>query len=232
MVVLQEVVPDLFFFMPNEMRAYSFRVWISLHMALCAQSFLVSNRVALWDGRSLTLSVESKQGRVSVSGPAHHTDTLLLSIFSQAEHEWKEKRHTQTGNEKESKERFFTCGRRARWAVDLRERSVFGRLQGSGRVCVCTAGGTVCPCVQSQQTFLFFKKCFDCIERWRRSSSTSSNADVFLNENLVFKNNSQTLKIRSLLYLYYFKLLYNLMTFVLHINPLTCKLMVDLLIQF
>lgn len=80
---------------------------------------------------------------------------------------------------------------------------------------MCTAGGTVCPCVQSQLTFLFFKKCFDCIERWRHSSSTSSNADIFLNENLVFKNNCQTLKIRSLLYLYYFKLLYNLMTFVL-----------------
>lgn len=139
------------------MCAYSFCVWISLHMALCAQSVLVSNRGALWDGRSLTLSVESKQGRVNVSGPAHHTDTLLLSIVSQAEHERKGKEtHTDTGNEKESKERFFTYGQGARWVV-LRERSVFGRLQGLGRVCVCTAGGTVCPCVQSQLTFLFFK---------------------------------------------------------------------------
>ncbi|KAK2907971.1 hypothetical protein Q8A73_009044 [Channa argus] len=48
-------------------------------------SVLASNRGALWDGRSLTPTVESKQGRANVSGPAHRTDTLLLSVVSGAE---------------------------------------------------------------------------------------------------------------------------------------------------
>ena len=59
---------------------------------LCVQSILVSNRGALWDGRSLTPTVESEQERANVSGPAHRTDTLLLSAVSRAEQGREEER--------------------------------------------------------------------------------------------------------------------------------------------
>lgn len=125
------------------MCAYSFCVWISLHMALCAQSFLVSNRVALWDGRSLTLSVESKKGRVNVSGPAHHTDTLLLSIFSQAEHERKEKRHTQTQGTKRRARRDFSLMGEGQDGLLIYARGVYlGDYRGWG--------GSVCALLEVQ----------------------------------------------------------------------------------
>lgn len=57
------------------------------------QSLLAISAGALWDGKSLTPTVESKQGRESVSAPAQcvdthrrtHTHPLLLSAVSQAE---------------------------------------------------------------------------------------------------------------------------------------------------
>lgn len=80
---------------------------------------------------------------------------------------------------------------------------------------MCTAGGTVCPCVQSQLTFFVFLRNVLTALRDGGTQAQHPAMLIFLNENLVFKNNCQILKIRSLLYLYYFKLLYNLMTFVL-----------------
>lgn len=73
-----------------------------LYMAfvLCVQSILASDRGALWDGRSLTPTVESEQGRANVSGPAHRADTLLVSGVSRAE-QGKERRETHRHRERE-----------------------------------------------------------------------------------------------------------------------------------
>lgn len=71
---------------------------------MCAQSVLASKRGALWDGRSLTPTVESKQGRANVSGSAHCTDTLLLSVVIRAEQERKREHGTRTQGVKESEE--------------------------------------------------------------------------------------------------------------------------------
>lgn len=99
---------------------------------LCVQSILASNRGALWDGRSLTPTVESKQERANVSGPAHRTDTLLLSAVSRAEQgrerHTQRNTHTHTGSEwEEESEGDLELTGRARWVVH----------QGGKSVCLC-----------------------------------------------------------------------------------------------
>lgn len=86
---------DIFWTISEAVCVYAARVY-GCFLYLCVQSILASDRGALWDGRSLTPTVVSKQRRANVSGPAHCTDTLLVSVVSQAEQGRERERETHT----------------------------------------------------------------------------------------------------------------------------------------
>lgn len=155
MVVLQEVVPDLFLCQTKCVRTvfvYGFPcIWHCARSLSWSPTEWPCGMAGLWH----SVWRARRGGWMCLGQPTTQTHCCCLYLAKQNTRERKRDTHRHRERKGEQGE-IFHYGRGARWAVDLRERSVFGRLQGLGRVCVCTAGGTVCPCVQSQLTFLFF----------------------------------------------------------------------------
>lgn len=215
MVVLQEVVPDLFLCQTKCVRTvfvYGFPcIWHCARSLSWSPTEWPCGMAGLWH----SVWRARRGGWMCLGQPTTQTHCCCLYLAKQNTRERKRDTHRHRERKGEQGEIFHLWARGKMGCWSTQEECIW-EITGVGEgLCVHCWRYSLSMCTVSTNFFCFFKKCFDCIERWRHSSSTSSNADIFLNENLVFKNNCQILKIRSLLYLYYFKLLYNLMTFVL-----------------